>query len=402
MSDPGAAAHDLLNLHDCERAARACLPASTVDYFASGAMDEVTLRENRLAWERRRLRFRVMRDVSRIDTSVSLLGRTLEWPVLVAPMAFQALAHPDAERGSARAAHATGTVFTLSTLATTSIEDVRRASPGPLWFQLYVYRDRGLVRALVERAEASGYEALVLTVDTPLLGRREADERNRFTLPPGLRAANLQPDDRDTLPELADGSGLAAYAASLMDRSVTWRDVEWVRSVTRLPIVVKGIVRADDAGDAVRAGVQALVVSNHGGRQLDTAIATADALPEVVDAVAGALDVLVDGGIRRGTDVLKALALGARAVLLGRPVLWGLALDGTRGAERVLRLLRAEVELAWALSGAAKHCLDRQHATIRKTKGARAPPARGDASDSGTSQHGQLEVLCGALGSDHA
>jgi len=353
MSDPGAAAHDLLNLHDCERAARACLPASTVDYFASGAMDEVTLRENRLAWERRRLRFRVMRDVSRIDTSVSLLGRTLEWPVLVAPMAFQALAHPDAERGSARAAHATGTVFTLSTLATTSIEDVRRASPGPLWFQLYVYRDRGLVRALVERAEASGYEALVLTVDTPLLGRREADERNRFTLPPGLRAANLQPDDRDTLPELADGSGLAAYAASLMDRSVTWRDVEWVRSVTRLPIVVKGIVRADDAGDAVRAGVQALVVSNHGGRQLDTAIATADALPEVVDAVAGAMDVLVDGGIRRGTDVLKALALGARAVLLGRPVLWGLALDGTRGAERVLRLLRAEVELAWALSGAA-------------------------------------------------
>jgi 4-hydroxymandelate oxidase len=351
MTGPGAPPPDLLNLHDYERAARALLPAPTLGYFASGAMDEVTLRENRLAWERRRIRYRVLRDVSRVDTSVSLFGRTLEWPAVVAPMAFHALAHADAERGSARAAHATGTAFTLSTLATTSIEDVRRGTEGPLWFQLYVYKDRGLTRSLVERAEASSCEAIVLTVDTPLLGRREADERNRFTLPPGLRAANLLPKDRDTLPALADGSGLTAYVASLMDRSVTWRDVEWLRSVTRLPVLVKGLVRADDAQDAVRAGAAGVVVSNHGGRQLDTAVATADALPEVVDAVAGAAEVLVDGGIRRGTDVLKALALGARAVLVGRPVLWGLAVNGEAGARRVLQLLRAEVELAFALSG---------------------------------------------------
>jgi 4-hydroxymandelate oxidase len=351
-SNPSYDDSGLLNLEDYEAAARAVLPPAALGYFAGGAMDEVTLRANPAAWERLRLRPRVLRDVSQVDTGVTVLGRAMDWPVLVAPMAFHAMAHPEGEAATARAAHRVGCTFTLSTLANTSLEDVRAASDGPLWFQLYVYRDRGLTRSLVERAEAAGYEALVLTVDTPLLGRREADVRHRFTLPLGLRAANLTPSGEDRLPLPLDGSGLAAYILSLFDASLTWRDVEWFRSITRLPVLLKGVLRADDARRAVDSGAAGLIVSNHGGRQLDTAIATADALPEVAEA-AGELEVLVDGGIRRGTDVLKALALGARAVMLGRPVLWGLAARGERGAERVLRLLRAEVELAFALAGCA-------------------------------------------------
>jgi 4-hydroxymandelate oxidase len=290
-------------------------------------------------------------DVSCRDLATTVLGARVEMPILVAPMAFHRLAHADGELATARAASAAGTVMTVSTLATTSLEAVREASIGVLWFQLYIFRDRDVTRALVQRAEASGYAAIVLTVDTPVLGRRERDVRGRFQLPPELTMANLLPGLADTFPDVAAGSALSAYAADMLDPSVTWPDLEWLRSITRLPIVVKGIVRGDDAARAVEHGAAAIVVSNHGGRQLDTAIATIRALPEVSEAVAGRVEVMLDGGVRRGTDVVKALALGARAVLVGRPLLWGLALGGEDGVREVLALLRDELDLAMALCG---------------------------------------------------
>jgi 4-hydroxymandelate oxidase len=342
----------ILNLLDLEASARERLPESSYDYYAGGAHGEVTLGENRRAYDELALRPRVMVDVGRRDLSTTVVGHRLAAPVLVAPMAFQRLAHPDGELATTRAAHAAGSVMILSTLATASLEEVRAASAGPLWFQLYVYKDRGATRALVERAERAGCAALVLTVDAPLLGRRERDVRSRFTLPPGLAIGNVVPGGPSTLPPPASAdSGLAAYFAGLLDAGLTWRDVEWLRSVTRLPVLVKGVLRGDDAVRAVEHGAAAVVVSNHGGRQLDTAVATIRALPEVVDAVAGRAEVLVDGGVRRGTDVLKALALGARAVLLGRPVLWGLASGGEAGVASALAMLRDELDLAMALCG---------------------------------------------------
>ena len=239
----------------------------------------------------------------------------------------------------------------MSTLSNTRMEDVAKVSSGPRWFQLYVYKDRGVTRSLVQRAEAAGFTALELTVDAPVLGQREADLRNHFHLPHGLTAANLNAPEFGQVPDLAGHSGLADYFARLQDDNLTWRDVEWLRSITKLPVLVKGVGRGDDAQNAVQSGASGIVVSNHGGRQLDTARPTIRALPEVVEAVAGRVEVLVDGGIRRGTDVLKAIALGARAVQVGRPVLWGLAVEGEAGVRHVLELLRSEFDLAMALCG---------------------------------------------------
>ncbi len=345
---------EFLNLLELEGLARGRLQRNAADYFAGGACDEITLGENRRLLEAIRIYYRVLVDVSAVDPSVTLLGRRYPTPILVAPMAFQRLAHPDGELAAARAAGAIGAPLVLSTFSTASLEAVKRASTGPLWFQLYVHKDRGLTRSLVERAEAAGYEALMLTVDVPVLGRRERDLRNAFQLPPDLRLANLGPDGRASLPAVQDDSALAAYFAGLHDASLTWRDMDWLRSLTRLPLVLKGVVRADDALRAVDHGAAGIVVSNHGGRQLDTAVASIAALPRIAEAVGDRLDVLVDGGIRRGTDVLKALALGARAVLIGRPVLWGLALDGEAGARRVLELLRDELLQAMQLAGAPR------------------------------------------------
>jgi 4-hydroxymandelate oxidase len=345
----------LLSLHDLEPAARERLSEQAYAYYAGGAGDEVTLRENAAAFSRVALRPRVMRDVSRCDLSTAVLGERLDLPVLVAPMAFQRLAHPEGELATARAARAAGSLMVLSTLATAGVEEVCAAAPGPLWFQLYMYKDRGATRALVERVERAGCTALVLTADSPFLGRRERDVRNGFTLPPELSFGNVVPGGPSTLPAAVAESGLAVFFAELLDAALSWRDVEWLRTITRLPVVVKGVLRADDARRAVEHGAAAVIVSNHGGRQLDTAVATIRALPEVADALAGigGAELLMDGGVRRGTDVVKAIALGARAVLLGRPVLWGLALDGEAGVARTLAMLRAEVELAMALCGCA-------------------------------------------------
>ncbi|WP_437295538.1 alpha-hydroxy acid oxidase [Sorangium sp. So ce426] len=349
MQDPRPAP-SLLTVDDFERAARARLSKMAYDYYRSGADEGRTLRENRRAFRRLEIHYRVLVDVAERDMSTTVLGTRVPFPILVAPTAYQRLAHPDGEIASSRAASELGTLFTLSTLSTTSLEAVAGASPGPKWFQLYVHKDRGLTRALVERAESSGYRALMLTVDTPVLGRRIADVRNGFALPEGLVMANLA-DVATAAPAEERGSLLASYVASRHDASLTWRDVGWLASLTRLPILLKGIVRPDDAVRALEAGAAGVVVSNHGARQLDGAPATIEALPAIADAVAGRCPVLMDGGIRWGTDVLKAIALGARAVLVGRPVLWGLAALGGEGVARVLAGLRDELSIAMALAG---------------------------------------------------
>jgi len=342
---------DALNLRDLERLARERLPQFAWDYYASGADDEVTLGANVAGFARLALHYRVLVDVARRDLSTLVLGQRVELPVLVAPTAFHRLAHPDGELASVAAAGDAGTGFVLSTLSNTRVEDVVAAATGPVWFQLYVYRDRAATEALVRRVEAAGVQALVLTVDAPLLGRRERDVSNRFALPPDLRVENLGGTGFEAVPGAIAESGLAAYFASLLDPSLSWKDVAWLRGLTRLPLVIKGLVRPDDARRAVDAGAAAVIVSNHGGRQLDHSPATIDVLPSILAAVGSSIEVLLDGGVRRGTDVVKALALGARAVLIGRPVLWGLAAGGRAGAAAVLDILRRELDLAMALCG---------------------------------------------------
>jgi 4-hydroxymandelate oxidase len=344
-----------INLFEYQTLAAQQLPQMALDYYASGAWDEITLRDNRAAFERYKLRPRMLVDVSQRDLTTTILGQSLPSPILIAPMAFQCLAHPDGEVATAKAAAKLGSVMVLSTLSTRSIEDVASVrNSTPQWFQLYVHRDRGLTRALVERAYAAGFQALCLTIDVPVLGRRERDTHNQFVLPDGMELANFSRLNDLEIGFKPGESGLFAYVVEQFNPSLTWADLEWLRSLSPLPLVLKGILRGDDAIRAREYGASAVIVSNHGGRQLDSAIASIDALSEVVAAVGNQIDVLVDGGIRRGTDVLKALALGAKAVLLGRPVLWGLAVGGEAGVEHVLNLLLNELDLAMALSGCAK------------------------------------------------
>ena len=340
----------LLNVNDYEAAARARLPRSVFDYYAGGAQDELTLAENRAAWQRLKLYYRVLAGVGECDLATSVLGRPVSMPILVGPTAFQKMACDAGEIATARAARRAGTLYVLSSLSTTPMEAVFAAAASPRWFQLYVYRDRALTRELIERAEAAGAEALMFTVDSPILGRRERDVRNSFRLPPGLSVANAFGAGKGAFPEVP-GSGLAAYVAEHFDPTLSWAHLERICAATSLPVVVKGVCRADDARRALEHGVRAVAVSNHGGRQLDTAPATAEILAPIAEAVDGRCEVYVDGGIRRGSDVLKALALGARAVFLGRPVLWGLAAGGEEGAAAVLELLRGELSEAMALAG---------------------------------------------------
>lgn len=340
-----------VNLFEYEELARQNLPRMAYDYYASGSDDEISLRENRAAWERIPLYFRVLRDISSRSLETTVLGHKISMPILAAPTAFHKLAHPEGELASVRAVGRHGSILILSTLSTCSIEEVTAAASGPVFFQLYVYRDRGATCALVQRAEAAGCQALVLTVDAQLWGRRERDVRNRFRLPPGLHVKNLLGSEADVLPEDALGSGLSAYVRSLFDPALSWKDIEWLASISKLPVILKGIVHPDDGRIATEAGAAAIVVSNHGGRQIDTSPATIEALPRVVDAVQGKIEVLVDGGIRRGTDVIKALARGARAVAVGRPILWGLAVDGENGVHDSLDLLRKELDLNMGLCG---------------------------------------------------
>ena len=333
---------------DLEARARACLPPMHFDYVAGGADDEWTLGENRRAWSRIQLLPRVLGGLGPRQLATTVLGTSVSLPVLVAPTAFHGLMHGDAEVGSARAAARAGTIFTASTMSNRSLEDIASAG-GSRWFQLYFYRDVGLVRSLVDRAVAAGYTALVVTVDAPFIGHRRSDAANQFRLPEGLTLGNFA-GEQTSFPD-ADGSGLSAYVANQLEPGLGWEHIERLRSMSSLPIVLKGILSPVDAREAVERGIDAIVVSNHGGRQLDGVPAGITVLSRVVDAVEGGCEVLVDGGVRRGTDILKALALGARAVLVGRPVLWGLAVDGEDGAFAVLETLRRELDLAMALAG---------------------------------------------------
>ncbi|KAG0256819.1 Hydroxyacid oxidase 1 [Mortierella polycephala] len=396
-----------ISIADLEHNAHTTMALNALDYYRSGANDMQTLRDNQEAYNRLRLRPRILRDVSKVDTQTTLLGHTVASPICISPTAMQRLANDDGEKATARAAAKAKKCMILSSWSTTSAEDtiaagkeipVNHDTPGlPLyWFQLYVYKDRVATEQLIRRVEKAGYKALVITVDTPFLGRRLADVRNVFKLPKHMSMANFETKDskvtmatildrenpdEGAAEELLQGvddaknpsseakraaagngtkvvrqeSSLAAYVVSQIDPTLNWKDIEWVRSISKLPVVVKGVLTAEDAKLAADAGVEGIMVSNHGGRQLDGVLATIDALPEVLDAVKGRnVEVYIDGGVRKGTDVLKALALGAKAVFLGRPILWGLAHDGENGVTLALDLVQKEFELAMALAGCCK------------------------------------------------
>jgi 4-hydroxymandelate oxidase len=350
---PPAYAATVVDVAALEEQAAKVLDPVAYDYFRGGADEESTLRDNEAAWARLRVRPRVLRDVTSVVTGTTVLGVPVAAPVLVAPTAYHELASPDGESGTARGAAAAGTVMVVSTFATQPLETVAAAAPdGVRWFQLYVYKDPGWTRELVGRAVAAGYGALVLTVDVPVLGNRRRDERNAFALPPPLTLAHSPADTpRHDAGGVDEGSALATHVRQQVSTALTFDDIGRLREMSGLPVVVKGVLRGDDAARCVAAGAAAVCVSNHGGRQLDGAIATAEALPGVVDAVAGAAEVFVDGGVRHGVDVLRALALGARAVLVGRPIVYGLAVGGADGVRAVLDELRDELARAMALCG---------------------------------------------------
>ncbi|KAM0855880.1 hypothetical protein ACQ4PT_049498 [Festuca glaucescens] len=370
----------ITNVSEYEKLAKEKLPKMVYDYYASGAEDQWTLRENREAFSRILFRPRVLIDVSSINMATNVLGFDVSMPIMIAPSAMQKMAHPEGlfsrfynhhffaifhsnvlmekfisysgELATARAAASAGTIMTLSSWSTSSVEEVNSVGPGIRFFQLYVYKDRNIVRQLVKRAEMAGFKAIALTVDTPRLGRREADIKNRFTLPPHLVLKNFEALDLGTMNKTND-SGLASYVAGQVDRSLCWEDVKWLQTITSLPILVKGVMTAEDTRLAIENGAAGIIVSNHGARQLDYVPATISCLEEVVSEAKGRLPVFLDGGVRRGTDVFKALALGAAGVFIGRPVLFSLAVDGEAGVRKMLQMLRDELELAMALSGCA-------------------------------------------------
>ncbi|MDQ6835734.1 MAG: alpha-hydroxy-acid oxidizing protein [Actinomycetota bacterium] len=340
----------LLSLADYEAAAAEILDPAPHSYLAGGACDELTLRDNVAAWQRWAIRPRMLVGVGTRQLEVELLGRRRAHPVLIAPTAFQRLAHREAELGTARAATATDTIMCLSTLSTTSLEEVAQATPDVTrWFQLYVFKDRGVSHDLVQRAVASGYEALVVTVDLPLFGKRERELRS------AVRSSHAE-DVASAAAAGASGEMTPEAFGALVDPDLRWTDIERFAAESPLPVLVKGVLTPEDAQLAAEHGAAGVIVSNHGGRQLDGVLSGADALPAVAQSVGDRLEVLVDGGIRRGTDVLKALALGARAVMVGRPVISGLAVGGASGVQRVLEILLAELDNALGLAGAPRAC----------------------------------------------
>ncbi len=336
---------DWTNVYDAEDEGVAGLDQGPREYFNGGAGDEITLRDNVEAWGRWRFRPRVLNDVREVSTESKLLGKPVSAPILVAPVAYQRMAHPEAEAGMAAGAADAGTVMCLSTLANTRPAEVAAAAPdGRHWFQLYAFKDEGVTRALMEAAIEAGFESILVTADAPPGGNRERDRRNGFTLPVDLGTPSLTAAVGERPLSIED-------TFALMNHALTWENVADLSSECSVPVFVKGVLTAEDAEMALESGAAGVVVSNHGGRQLDRSLATADALPEIAEALDGRATLLVDGGIRRGIDVATALALGADAVLVGRPALWGLCAAGREGVARVLDLLREELELALALCG---------------------------------------------------
>ncbi|KAJ2726927.1 Hydroxyacid oxidase 1 [Coemansia sp. Benny D115] len=354
--------NDPVCIKDLELVAQRVMPGGAWGYYDSGANDEQTKRDNMDAFDRYRLHPRMLRDVSKISLETTVLGKRVKTPLGVAPCAMHKLAHADGEVATSRAAAKSGSIMILSTYSTTSMEKViaqGKEAGNQYWMQLYVYRDRAISEKLVRRAEKAGFSALVLTVDAPLLGRRLVDARNKFNPPPHLRLENFMEPEIANAPQgyVADAARSASetFGATFGangDQSLSWENgISWLKSITRLPIIVKGIMSAEDTQLAIQHGCAGVIVSNHGGRQLDGALATIDALPQVVEAAEGRIEVYLDGGVRKGTDIFKALALGARAVFVARPVLWGLAYRGEHGAHHALELLNKELELTMTLAG---------------------------------------------------
>jgi 4-hydroxymandelate oxidase len=338
-----------VNLDEFEAAARPRLTPSAYAYIAGAAGDEMTAGRNRQAFGSIRLKPRVLVDASQLDTKLELLGVQMSLPILLAPVAYHKLAHPDGEMATVRGAGRSGTALVVSTYATVSLENIAKAATSPLWMQLYVNPDRTFTRELVRRAEGAGYSALCLTVDSPVFGTRNREQREGFSLPRGAKAENLR--SLGTRTQSILHAAIGGVYSPIVDPSLQWKDVDWLCSFAKLPVVLKGILAPEDARLAMEHGAAAIIVSNHGGRNLDTAPATIEALPGIIEAVEGRIPVLLDGGVRRGTDVLKALALGATAVLIGRPYAWGLAVGGAAGVAEVLRILHDEFRAAMALCG---------------------------------------------------
>lgn len=350
---PARDPRDVQSVDEFEELAKSRLPAMAYEYLVAGVADEVTARENRAAFERVRLRQRVCLDVSRIDTSVTIFGHRHDFPILLAPSAYQQLFHPDAELAVVQAAGRSGATFVTATFASIGLEETAAASDRPLWFQLYVQPDRGFTRDLIERAETAGYEALVVTVDVPVNGPRYRELRAGFHLPPGVSRVNLAGLGEALAKASHRPHGRQIYSG-VRAPNVTWMDISWIKSFTGMPVVVKGILDAEDAGLAIEHGADGVYVSNHGGRSIDTLPPTLEALPRVAEKVGSAAPVFFDGGVRRGSDVFKALALGASAVLVGRPYLFALAAAGPAGVERAIEILRTELEMTMGMTGVAK------------------------------------------------
>ncbi|KAL8458741.1 hypothetical protein ACS0TY_036304 [Phlomoides rotata] len=358
-------AAELTNIREFQELARLALPKMVYDFYAGGAEDEHTLEENIKAFQRITIRPRILIDVSRIDMSTTILGYNISAPIMVAPTALHKLAHPQGEVATARASAASNVIMVLSFNSMCTVEEVASSCNAVCFFQLYVYKRREISALMVQRAETNGFKAIILTVDTPRLGRRWADIKNKMISPQlknleGLMSTEVVTDK---------GSGLEAFASANLDDSLSWKDIGWLKSITSLPILLKGILTREDALKALEVGVAGIIVSNHGARQLDYAPATITVLEEVVLAVQGKIPVIVDGGVRRGTDIFKALALGAQAVMIGRPVIYGLAAMGEDGVRRVMDMLKNELELTMALSGCCTvKDISRRHVRTQKEK----------------------------------
>jgi 4-hydroxymandelate oxidase len=337
-----------VSLSDFEALARERIPRMAYEYISGGAADEITLRWNRESFDRIRLRPKILVDVSNLDTRLTLFGQDLPFPILLAPTAYHRLVHPEGEIATVKGAALAGATLIASMLATTTVEEMAKAATRPLWFQTYILKDRGFTRDLVQRAEGAGCKAICVTVDSPVVGARNRDQRANFALPPEMERANLKglmrPGGNLRPPE-------GDIYTPILDASLTWKEIDWLRSFARVPVLLKGVLNPDDAEQAVKAGASGIIVSNHGARNLDTVPATIDVLSEVTERVAGRIPVLMDSGVRRGTDVLKALALGATAVLIGRPYLYGLGVAGPEGVRRVVNILQTEFRIAMALAG---------------------------------------------------
>jgi|TARA_B110000263_G_scaffold246107_1_gene256666 isopentenyl diphosphate isomerase/L-lactate dehydrogenase-like FMN-dependent dehydrogenase len=355
-----------LNLSELENLAKKQIEPTAFDYIASGANDEITLNNNVEAYKKIQLLPRRLSSNANPITKINIIGQDMSYPIIIAPTAFHGLANKKAENATAQAAQQTDTTMVLSTLSNTTIEDAAQSNAN-MWFQLYIFKDKKITLELIKKAESSNYKALVITIDAPILGKRERDIRNEFHLPNHLSIANLTEHMQEAeLGQLKSASSLEQFFKEQLDNSLSWKDIDWLSSQTKLPILLKGILHPDDAKLALQAKVSGIIVSNHGGRQLDTAISTIEALPGIAKIINKEIPLLIDGGIRRGSDILKAIALGADAVLIGRPIIWGLADDGINGIKDVINFLRDELKQSMQLVG-CKNINDLTAEIIRKT-----------------------------------